>query len=48
MYTNHIEIKYLDDEYWWGGVIDEGINMPYADNYQLIDLNEYNYGNQVT
>ena len=48
MYKNHIEIIFLKDEYWWGGVIDEGINMPYKNNYQLIDINECNYGNQVT
>lgn len=48
MYTYHIEIKFLENEYWWGGVIDEGIHMPYFDNYQEIDINECNYGNQVT
>ena len=48
MYTYHLEIKFLENEYWWGGVIDEGIHMPYFDNYQEIDINECNYGNQVT
>ena len=48
MYKNHIEIKFLENEHWWGGVVDEGINMPYQENYPEIDLNECNYGNQVT
>lgn len=48
MYNHHIEIKFLDNEYWWGGVVDEGINMPYIDNYPQIDINESNYSNQVT
>lgn len=48
MYKYHIEIKFLDDEYWWGGAVDEGIYMPYINDYHEIDLNNTNCGNQVT
>ena len=48
MYKYHIEIKSLNNEYWWGGVIDHGIDMPYQIDYQEIDINDCNYGNQVT
>ena len=48
MYKYHIEISFFENEHWWGGVVDEGINMPYVDNCFEIDLNDDNYGNQVT
>ncbi len=48
MYKYHQEISFLENEYWWGGVVDEGLHMPYADNYPLKDLNFSHYSNQVT
>lgn len=48
MYNFHLEIKFLDNEYWWGGAVDEGIFMPYINNYPLADLNNNNFGNQAT
>ena len=48
MYNFHLEIKFLDNEYWWGGAVDEGIFMPYINNYPLADLNDNNFGNQAT
>lgn len=48
MYLFHKEISFLENEYWWGGAIDEGIYMPYSENYPKVDLNETNLGNQVT
>ena len=48
MYKFHLEIKFLDNEYWWGGAVDEGLFMPYINNYPQADLNESNYSNQAT
>ena len=48
MYNFHLEIKFLDNEYWWGGAVDEGIFMPYINNYPLADINDNNFGNQAT
>ena len=48
MYKYHLEISFLENEYWWGGAVDEGVNMPYIDNYPEVDLNNDHFGNQVT
>ncbi len=48
MYKYHQEIVFLDNEYWWGGVVDHGVCMPYEEDYPLTDLNQSHYGNQVT
>lgn len=48
MYKYHQEIQFLENEYWWGGIVDEGINMPFSNFYSLKDINENNYNNQVT
>ena len=48
MYKYHTKIEFLDNEYWWGGVVDEGVNMPYKSNYPEVDLNKDHYSNQVT
>ena len=47
-YQYHTAIKFLDNEYWWGGAIDEGIHMPYIKDYPKADLNQSHYSNQVT
>lgn len=47
-YPYHYEIKFLEDEYWWGGAVDEGIHMPYVKDYPKADLNQSHYANQVT
>lgn len=33
-----ILVKFLPGEYWWGGVINEGVNMPYGDAPYARDL----------
>lgn len=48
MFQYHKEIPFIKDEYWWGGIIDEGVYMPYNQNHSLRNLNESNFGNQVT
>lgn len=41
------EVVFLDGEYWWGGVVAYGAQMPYVGNVKLYDLATQNNNNQV-
>lgn len=40
-------IEFLDDEYWWGGVVALGAQMPYLKPVEEFDLSLQNGNNQV-
>lgn len=40
-------IKLLDGEYWWGGAVEDGVKMPYADKDFSRDLNPIATSNQA-
>lgn len=41
------DIKFEKDEYWWGGVVAFGSQMPYLKPVKEFDLSLQNYNNQV-
>ena len=48
MYKLKTKIKFLPNEKWYGGCVDDGINMPYSDKVSAIDLEKVCLANQVT
>lgn len=44
---NVTEIKPLEDEYWWGGVVAYGSRMPYIEPLEQYNLEKKNNNNQV-
>lgn len=46
MYTKNLSLELLPGEYWWGGVIDHGYQMPFASTVFQFDLSENLVGNQ--
>lgn len=45
---NKISLEILRDEYWWGGLVQDGIYMPVAKGTFSRDLNKEQLGNQST
>ncbi|MDR0962875.1 MAG: glycoside hydrolase family 31 protein [Mediterranea sp.] len=45
--THTTEIAILTDEYWWGGVVALGSQMPYIQPLRTIDLSRDGYNNQL-
>ncbi|MDG5799626.1 glycoside hydrolase family 31 protein [Marinilabiliaceae bacterium ANBcel2] len=41
------KIEFLEDEYWWGGVVAFGSQMPYIQPVSTIDLEKQNFNNQT-
>ena len=39
-HKNHVlEIDFLPDEYWYGGIVDQGLRMPlHKDSYLVLDM----------
>lgn len=44
--NNALEYEILDDEYWWGGIVQDGIYMPYKEITLSRDLRKEQLGNQ--
>lgn len=42
------KIKLLDNEYFYGGAIDDGIHMPFGESFFTRDLSKWMRGNQAT
>lgn len=43
-----MNIKILNNEYWWSGIIHEGIDMPLNENSEhVVNFNDFNTPNQV-
>ncbi len=41
-------IPLLPDEYWWGGAVDDGYQMPFRQRFYHCDLHQDFHGNQAT
>lgn len=47
MTQNRLEIEILQDEFWWGGDIDDGVKMPFGMTAHTRDLINEGRGNQA-
>lgn len=48
MYKFKTKFKFMDNEKWYGGCVNDGINMPYFENKKAFDLETGNDSNQAT
>jgi alpha-glucosidase (family GH31 glycosyl hydrolase) len=46
--SSNLEIDILEGEYWWGGIVQDGIFMPYKETSFTRDLYREQLGNQST